>query len=68
MSECNEHSFEIRRTELVKEKENSDGEGLSLELIESTCLLGYPMNRNNVLDGNNLVYLNGAYIAFVQNV
>ena len=34
-------------------------------MIDSSCLINYPMNRNNVLAGNNLIYVNGAYITFV---
>ena len=26
------------------------------------------MNRNNIIEGNNVIYISGSYIAFVKNI
>lgn len=35
-----------------------------VQIIESTCLPNKKLNRNNAIDGTNIIYLAGASIVF----
>lgn len=50
----------------MKEKEDMSSGVISLEMIDSTCLPVSPMNRNNLIESNHLIYLSGSFITFVS--